>query len=357
MAKKKGIKGPKVPKAYNSFATAAEADSAFYKQGQNDGDKLYYGPNVVIPGTKLKGVNYGDYGYQLEAIDPTMKPKDFLKDVLAEGGKRKLSKKEFNSVLRNFRERNVLKKGEYLPDRAIVNYRDIDPYLKNSSKLYQSVGPGGVRKAVIGQDDIGSIAMPGAKSSEKQGAGGAGSAMTDAERAMADPTTQWFLNEALGGFRNETAQLKEQLANLYTGTYGETGALKQFDTQSLTDQRRLAAEMASRGTLQSGAYAGGERGLGTQQQKVQAAQRADIEQGYTSQTSPQYLFDRGMARNPDGSVRELVEGETVTWTDPATGETKSMKYSWTNTSFGREAKQAALQQWMQKQLSGVTSVI
>jgi hypothetical protein len=176
-------------------------------------------------------------------------------------------------------------------------------------------------------------------------------------QALNDPLYQYYMNESLGDFRGGSVRERERLSNLYTDIYGETGQLKDFDTQATQDQRRLAAEMASRGTLRSGAYAGGERGLGTQQQKQQASQRAGIEKGYTDQTSPQALFDMGLTRGPDNKVRELVQGETTSWRDPATGETKSMKYDWTQTTAGRAAKQAALQQWMQKQLAGVTSVM
>jgi hypothetical protein len=180
---------------------------------------------------------------------------------------------------------------------------------------------------------------------------------TEFDKALKDPLYQYYMNEALGGFRSQGAQENERLANLYTGIYGDTGALKSFDTQSDQDSRRLAAEMAMRGTLQSGAYAGGERGLGTLQQKEQTTQRAGIEKNYTDQTSPQALFDMGLTRGDDKKVRELVQGETVTWKDPSTGLDKTMKYDWTQTTAGRAAKQAALQQWMQKQLAGVTSVM
>jgi hypothetical protein len=176
-------------------------------------------------------------------------------------------------------------------------------------------------------------------------------------RALNDPIYQYYMNEALGGFRTNTAQERERLSNLYTDIYGETGQLKSFDTQATQDQRRLAAEMAARGTLRSGAYAGGERGLGTQQQKEQTTQRAGIERNYSDQTSPQALFDMGLARGADNKVRELVQGEEISWKDPSSGETKKMKYDWTQTTAGRQAKQMALQQWMQKQLAGITSVM
>jgi len=180
---------------------------------------------------------------------------------------------------------------------------------------------------------------------------------TDPSRALNDPIYQYYMNEAMGDFRTRGTQERERLSNLYTDIYGETGQLKNFDVQAVQDQRRLAAEMAARGTLRSGAYAGGERGLGTQQQKQQASQRAGIEKGYTDQTSPQALFDMGLARDEKGKVRELVQGEEVSWTDPSSKEKKTMKYDWSQTTAGRQAKQAALQQWLQKQLAGVTSVM
>jgi hypothetical protein len=179
----------------------------------------------------------------------------------------------------------------------------------------------------------------------------------DPGQALNDPIYQYYMNEAMGGARSQRVQERERLSNLYTDIYGETGQLKNFDTQATQDQRRLAAEMAARGTLRSGAYAGGERGLGPQQQKQQASQRAGIERGYTDQTSPQALFDMGLARGADNKVRELVQGEDVSWKDPSSGETKTMKYDWTQTTAGRQAKQMALQQWMQKQLAGITSVM
>jgi murein DD-endopeptidase MepM/ murein hydrolase activator NlpD len=177
------------------------------------------------------------------------------------------------------------------------------------------------------------------------------------EDAYGDPIYQYYMNEAMGDFRSQGVQERERLSNLYTDIYGETGQLKNFDVQAMQDQRRLAAEMAARGTLRSGAYAGGERGLGTQQQKQQASQRAGIEKGYSDQTSPQALFDMGLKRGADGKVSELVQGEEVSWTDPSSKEKKTMKYDWTQTTAGRQAKQAALQQWLQKQLAGVTSVM
>jgi hypothetical protein len=180
---------------------------------------------------------------------------------------------------------------------------------------------------------------------------------TDPANALNDPIYQYYMNEAMGDFRSQGAQERERLSNLYTDIYGETGQLKNFDVQAMQDQRRLAAEMAARGTLRSGAYAGGERGLGTQQQKQQASQRAGIEKGYTDQTSPQALFDMGLKRGADNKVSELVQGEEVSWTDPSSKEKKTMKYDWTQTTAGRQAKQAALQQWLQKQLAGVTSVM
>jgi hypothetical protein len=180
---------------------------------------------------------------------------------------------------------------------------------------------------------------------------------TNPANALNDPIYQYYMNEAMGDFRGQSTKERERLSNLFTDIYGETGQLKNFDVQAMQDQRRLAAEMASRGTLRSGAYAGGERGLGTQQQKQQASQRAGIEQGYTSQTSPQALFDMGLKRGADGKVSELIQGEEVSWTDPSSGAKKTMNYDWTQTTAGRQAKQAALQQWLQKQLAGVTSVM
>jgi hypothetical protein len=177
------------------------------------------------------------------------------------------------------------------------------------------------------------------------------------KNAEKDPVYQYMINQALGDFRQRGVNEQERLSNLYTNIYGDTGQLKSFDTSATQDQRRLAAEMAARGTLRSGAYAGGQRGLGTLQQKDQATQRSGIERTYTDQTSPQALYEMGLTRGADNRVRELRQGEEISSRDPSTGEERKVTYDWTNTSEGRAAKRAALDQWMQRQLAGITSVM
>lgn len=135
---------------------------------------------------------------------------------------------------------------------------------------------------------------------------------------------------------------QNRLNTLRTNTYGASGALAQNEVEATKTQNRIADEMAYRGMLSSGAYAGPETGRGTQSQADYGAQRRDIEQKYTSQANPMNLLEQGLKMNPDGSISPLAPGEQIT--DPATGE--KVKYDWaTLTSAGRQARSAALAQY------------
>lgn len=163
----------------------------------------------------------------------------------------------------------------------------------------------------------------------------------------ADPYFQQLL-----GTNQQTAQAEQTagqntLNRLHTQIYGASGQLAQADQAAQVDQRRLADEMAYRGILNSGLYAGTERGAGTQMAKGQQVQRQGIQEQYTSQTNPNDLLDQGLKINPDGSVSPIAPGENVPYVDPTTGETKMVKYDWgTHTSAGRNARQNATNQWL-----------
>jgi hypothetical protein len=157
-----------------------------------------------------------------------------------------------------------------------------------------------------------------------------------------DPTFQAFYNplmeKGLAGRNME----QNRLNTLRTDTYGASGALAQNQLAATNDQNRIAEEMAYRGMLSSGAYAGPEKGRGTQSQADYGAQRRGIEQGYTSQTNPMNLLEQGLKMNPDGSISPLAPGEDIV--DPSTGQ--KVKYDWASqTSAGRQAKLAALAQY------------
>lgn len=157
-----------------------------------------------------------------------------------------------------------------------------------------------------------------------------------------DPVFQNFFNPMMEQGLSSRAAEQERLNTLRTNVYGAGGALAQNKLEELNMQNRLAEEMAYRGMLSSGAYAGPEKGTGRMLQGEYAAQRRGIEQGYAGQVSPQNLLEQGLKMNPDGSISPLAEGEEIT--NPQTGAKR--KYSWaTDTAAGRQAKINALAQY------------
>jgi hypothetical protein len=157
-----------------------------------------------------------------------------------------------------------------------------------------------------------------------------------------DPTFQAFYNPLIEqGLAGRNAE-QNRLNTLRTNVFGAGGALAQNQIEATNAQNRIADEMAYRGMLSSGAYAGPEKGRGTQSQADYGAQRQNIQQGYAAQTNPINLLEQGLKMNPDGSVSPLAPGEEMV--DPATG--KKTKYDFaTQTAAGRKAKLTALAQY------------
>ncbi len=157
-----------------------------------------------------------------------------------------------------------------------------------------------------------------------------------------DPTFQAFYNPLMEqGLAGRNAE-QNRLNTLRTNIYGAGGALAQNQIEATNAQNRIADEMAYRGMLSSGAYAGPTKGVGTQSQANYAAQGRGIEQQYTSQANPVNLLEQGLKMNPDGSISPLAPGEEII--NPSTG--KKSKYNWAQqTAAGRQAKLNALAQY------------
>jgi hypothetical protein len=157
-----------------------------------------------------------------------------------------------------------------------------------------------------------------------------------------DPTFQAIYSPLMEqGLASRNAE-QNRLNNLRTSVYGAGGALAQNRQEAANTQNRIADEMAYRGMLSSGAYAGSTKGVGTQAQSAFAQQGRNIENQYTSQANPMNLMEQGLKMNPDGSISPIAPGEEII--DPATG--KKTKYDWaTQTGAGRQARLKALAQY------------
>lgn len=161
-----------------------------------------------------------------------------------------------------------------------------------------------------------------------------------------DPIFQAFYNPMMEqGLASRNAE-QARLKNLRTDVFGVGGTIAQNQLAAINDQNRIAEEMAYRGGLYSGAYRGPEKGLGSQSQSDYALRDFGIKQKYNAEVNPDNLREQGLKMNPDGSISPLAPGETISWTNPATGKTEQTKYDWgTHTAAGRQAKQAALAQY------------
>lgn len=161
-----------------------------------------------------------------------------------------------------------------------------------------------------------------------------------------DPTFQAFYNPMMEQGLASRNQEQDRLNRTRTNIFGAGGALAQNQLEATNAQNRIAEEMAFRGMLSSGAYAGPKKGAGTQAQAAFAQQGRNIENQYTEQTRPDLLLEQGLKMNPDGSVSPLAPGEEITTEDAATRKPKKMKFDWaSNTASGRKAKLSALAQY------------
>lgn len=157
-----------------------------------------------------------------------------------------------------------------------------------------------------------------------------------------DPNFQAVYNPLMEqGLASRNAE-QGRLNSLRTNVFGAGGALAQNREEGINTQNRIADEMAYRGMLSSGAYAGPEKGVGTQSQAAYQQQDTNLRNQYASQANPMNLLEQGLKMNPDGSISPLAPGEEIA--DPSTGQ--KIKYDWaTQTGAGRQARLAALAQY------------
>ncbi len=151
--------------------------------------------------------------------------------------------------------------------------------------------------------------------------------------------------DALAPYRSDwrSAQNAElqRINELNQSIYGESGKLKSFDTQSTDALRRLAAQYAARGMLQSGGYGGMERGAAAQTQKQQQSQRQEITSPYASAVNAERLGQYGL---------------TQTAADPSARVGMRENFDWLTTNQGQAARARALAEARNVWLTGRTTV-
>lgn len=157
-----------------------------------------------------------------------------------------------------------------------------------------------------------------------------------------DPLTALLLGGSEAGAQKLRAVNQQDINNQLIGIKGQGGTLAQLMQEMQTNQNRIADEMAYRGLLSSGVYAGTTKGVGTLAQK-DSTEKIQAETRRAEQlTAPNVLLEQGLRVNAQGSVEPIAPGDPVSWTDPATGETKIVPFDWSkHTAAGREAYIAA----------------
>lgn len=160
-----------------------------------------------------------------------------------------------------------------------------------------------------------------------------------------DPLTALLLGGAEAGAQKLRATTQQDINNQLLGIRGQGGTLAQLTQNMNMDQNRIADEMAYRGLLSSGLYAGTTKGVGTMSQNEYGKQITGEKQRAEQLTAPNMLLEQGLRINAQGAIEPIAPGDPISWTDPATGQTKIVNFDWKlHTAAGREAYANALAQ-------------
>ena len=163
-----------------------------------------------------------------------------------------------------------------------------------------------------------------------------------------------------GSAADELRRLENYRNQLYGNDAGMIGSVQRQQTTDLNDRRRLAAQRAVSGMLQGGAYAGAQRGLGTQQQASQAYGIQEMQRPFLEQVQSDRLREFGLDYNSDGKQLGYTDWFDDMIPNMSLDENGKLvldkKESWATTSTkGRaaeaKARNAAIQQLLQR---GVT---
>jgi hypothetical protein len=158
-----------------------------------------------------------------------------------------------------------------------------------------------------------------------------------------DPLTGLLLGASESAAQRQRGVTQQDITNQLLGIRGQGGTLAQLTQNMNMDQNRIADEMAYRGLLSSGVYAGTTKGVGTQSQNEYGKKITGEKQRAEQLTAPNMLLEQGLRVNAQGAVEPIAPGDPVAWTDPATGETKTVNFDWKlHTAAGREAYNTAL---------------
>lgn len=176
--------------------------------------------------------------------------------------------------------------------------------------------------------------------------------------AIQPEDTELYKSMVEGDFLNwqkNRADEMLRLRNLETELFGDGGKVGQAETSDLQERRRLAAQMAAAGTLQGGAYIGGERGLDTLARVQQTNEMQDLLRPFMEQTDTGRLSEYGIEYDPRAAaIRQATEGAPNA--RDIYGGTFTQGDNFSTTYAGRIAAQQARAAALQQLLSRMTTV-
>ena len=130
--------------------------------------------------------------------------------------------------------------------------------------------------------------------------------------AELDAAIRRLLDPEFIDFQGNRASELRRLQNLRNQLFGDaemgqTGSIQRQEDLDLRDRRRLAAQRASAGMLQGGAYSGRERGLGIVQQADQRLGIEEMQRPFREQTASDRLREFGLEFDPNSRVFDQVD--------------------------------------------------
>jgi hypothetical protein len=171
---------------------------------------------------------------------------------------------------------------------------------------------GGARDPKLGQPiDSTSKPVP-EKDAAPDGAAPGGATSDINVAAELDSAIRRLLDPEFIDFQGDRASELRRLQNLRNQLFGDaemgqTGSIQRQEDLDLRDRRRLAAQRASAGMLQGGAFFGRERGLGVVQQADQRLGIEEMKRPFNEQTAADRLREFGLEFDPNSRVFDQVD--------------------------------------------------
>lgn len=205
-----------------------------------------------------------------------------------------------------------------------VNTNTLEGILAASGPSVTAPGGGSSEPGLPATGGAGGGAASGGAASGGAAPGGAGGGTATGDAATGGATSdinvaaeldsaiRRLLDPEFIDFQGDRASELRRLQNLRNQLFGDaemgqTGSIQRQEDLDLRDRRRLAAQRASAGMLQGGAFFGRERGLGVVQQADQRLGIEEMQRPFREQTASDRLREFGLEFDPNSRVFDQVD--------------------------------------------------